>query len=354
MPPAVVDARPPSPLTSPCSEQKIEALAEKAKIARHKVAKVATPEPIFTEVLSSIQDEVMAYAKSTALDAPEEPAGVNTGEAIAAKGVPKVGMQPEDYQTWLGKKPKTYIAPDGTEFETEAKYKRYMFANYYSFCDRKGETLLRRPGSIRGNSFDLSNLEGCEVQLLDNIGQVLIDGLTDCKVYVGACVSDVFVRNCKNCVFTVACKQLRTRDCSYCKVYLYSMTRPALETSHNMEFGRFNGAYPRQASHFRKAGLCPENNQWDQVHDFSNSDKEMPRPHWSKIADNKWEEWSIGFEDSKMKPENPVPQRSNALWFMEGPRGGSNPIMGIGQKKAGAKGGLGKKKAGVSIFGKFK
>jgi len=156
-----------------------------------------------------------------------------------------------------------------------------------------------------------------------------------------AAASDVFIRDCVDCTFTIACKQLRVRDCSHCKVYLYSMTRPALETSHHMEFGVFNGAYPRQGRHFKIAGLDPEFNKWDQVHDFNRSDNELPKPHWSKMPDQQWEPWEIMLPDCNLKPANPVPRKSNALWFTQ-----SN-VNPLGAKKPG-----GLSKAGKGLFGK--
>jgi Tubulin binding cofactor C len=43
--------------------------------------------------------------------------------------------------------------------------------------------------------------------------------------------------------FTVACRQLRTRDCHDCTFHLYVKTEPIIETSHNMKFAPFNAAY---------------------------------------------------------------------------------------------------------------
>lgn len=63
------------------------------------------------------------------------------------------------------------------------------------------------------------------------------------RVFIAACVDSVFVRNCTGCVFTVACKQLRTRDCEDCEFRLYCKTEPIIETSHGMTFAPFNGAY---------------------------------------------------------------------------------------------------------------
>jgi len=223
------------------------------------------------------------------------------------------------------------VAPDGKEFDDEWRMKKYMYETMYSFSNRTHETLVKKPGEIRGQSFDLQNLEDCEVQLLDNSAQVLADKLTNCKVYIGACASDVFIRDCVNCTFTTASKQLRVRDCSNCKVFAYCTTRPALETSHHMEFGVFNGAYPGQGSHFKKAGLDANVNDWDQVHDFSRSSTDLPKPHWSKMDESAWTEWEIQFPESLKKPENPVPKKSNALWFTRTNSGGS--IMGIKKQR---------------------
>merc|ERR1711943_162573 len=238
-------------------------------------------------------------------------------------------------QVFASKDVKTYTAPDGEVFSEEQKYKKYMYQNFYTFKDKEGEKCVKVSGDIRGNSFDLCNLKNCEVRLLDHIGQVFADDLVDCKVYIGACGSDVFVRNCRNCTFTIACKQLRLRDCSHCKMFLYSATRPALETSHHMDLAPFNGSYGHQTAHFRKANLNPDHNQWDQVHDFSKSSADVPKPHWSKLPESQWKPWVIEVPGVNKKPENPVKQQSDALWFTKTPGGGNAPIMGIktGTKK---------------------
>lgn len=53
----------------------------------------------------------------------------------------------------------------------------------------------------------------------------------------------VFVRECSDCVFTIACKQLRTRDCHNCTFFLYSKTEPVIELSDGLVVAPFNAAY---------------------------------------------------------------------------------------------------------------
>lgn len=106
-----------------------------------------------------------------------------------------------------------------------------------------------------------------------------------------------------------------------------------------MKFAPFNGAYPRQKSHFKQAGLDPEHNQWDQIHDFSKSVEDIPKPHWTKLPESKWDKWEIKLDGVNAKPENPVNLKnagSNALWFTKATPG-SAPIMGIKTGKGPAK-----------------
>ena len=51
------------------------------------------------------------------------------------------------------------------------------------------------------------------ILICDHSSQVLIDGLDDCRVLIGPTEGSVFVRDCSDCVFTIATKQLRVRNC---------------------------------------------------------------------------------------------------------------------------------------------
>ncbi|CAM9573157.1 unnamed protein product [Scytosiphon promiscuus] len=165
-----------------------------------------------------------------------------------------------------------FRAPDGKEFSDRAAYRKHLFLTQYTFKDRDSEILRKLPGDIDGQPFDLTSLRRCEVALLDRSEAVQVDELTDCRVFIAACVDSVFVRNCTGCVFTVACKQLRTRDCEDCEFRLYCKTEPIIETSHGMTFAPFNGAYVGHAEHLRAASLTTPN-LWFGVYDFNDEAK---------------------------------------------------------------------------------
>ena len=66
------------------------------------------------------------------------------------------------------------------------------------------------------------------------IAEVKCDDVARFKVFVGPTKSSVFIRDCNNCEFTIACKQLRTRNCHNCKIHLFAGTDPIVETSTNI------------------------------------------------------------------------------------------------------------------------
>jgi protein XRP2 len=207
----------------------------------------------------------------------------------------------------------TFTAPDGTTFDNRNAYRRHLADTLYSFKDKVGETLTKSQGSIDCQSFSISNLKDCTVKLMDQSDQVLIDGVTNCRVLVGPSCESVFVRNATDCTFYIACKQFRSRDCSNCTISLYTKTEPIVETSTGMRFYPYRCAYPGQTEHFAKANLIPDNNHWCNVFDFNAGDASIPEPHWSLVpeSDEGWAEWRI--TEGEGEPENPVPLHARAV-----------------------------------------
>ena len=104
------------------------------------------------------------------------------------------------------------------------------------FINSRHEKLLKLPGSIDGQPFEIIDCDNCELLVLDNTDQVQIDCVRKSKVFIAASSESVFLRDCKDCSFTIACKQLRTRSCSNCDIYLYTKTDPVIESSTNMRY----------------------------------------------------------------------------------------------------------------------
>lgn len=185
---------------------------------------------------------------------------------------------------------KTFVATDGTVFTDRALYRKHEMETQYTFRNEVNATLVKHPGSIHGQPFVIDNCRNCELLLLDHCDQVQIDDVSDSRIFIGASSGSIFVRNCKNCKFTVACKQFRTRDCVDCTIYLHSKTEPAIETSTGMKFGPFNGTYPGHENDMLAADLDSGVNKWDAVYDFS--DPNETHENWrilsSQDQDSAW------------------------------------------------------------------
>merc|ERR1719265_2873890 len=115
----------------------------------------------------------------------------------------------------------------------------------------------------------LEELEDCEVLLCDRSEQIMADYLTVCSVLCAPVNSSTFVRNCTNCVFWVATRQLRTRDCKNCVFYLHAHTEPIIESSSELIIAPWNASYPLAKQQFEAAGFDPLKNLWNAIYDFS-------------------------------------------------------------------------------------
>lgn len=213
----------------------------------------------------------------------------------------------------------TFTATDGTEFTDRGLYRKYEFKTRYTCSKLKGETFVRNPGEIEGQPFVVEDCDDCEIMLLCHSDSLQIDYCKGCRIFIGPCCESVFIRNCDDCVITIACKQLRTRDCHNCEIYEYGSVDPIIELSDGMRFAPFNGAYAGLDKQFEAAGLDPQNNHWMEVFDFN--DEAKTGEHWSLIPkEERKPTWEIEVPGGGT-PVNPVPEDAVAtVWDCDDPR----------------------------------
>jgi hypothetical protein len=183
----------------------------------------------------------------------------------------------------------TFTAPDGTVFTNRASYRDYMMATYYSFknvVDAKAP-LIKGPGEVDGQVFDMSQCTGSTLVVMDRTEAVQIDHLSKCRVFIGCCVSSIFIRNCDNCVFYTSCRQLRLREVTNSQVYAYSQAEVHIEQCTGMAFAPFNGGYTEQAVHFKQANINPGANLWWDI--FDHNDQEKSRKNWRLLQPDEFE-----------------------------------------------------------------
>ena len=222
-----------------------------------------------------------------------------------------------------------YTAPDGTKFSDRSKYRKYLMKTMFTFEKKTGQkganALVKAPGTVNGEPFDMLDLDDCEAAMLGWASQVQVDRCKNSKILVGPVESSIFVRDCTNCEFTIACRQLRTRDCTNCTFHLISCTDPIIERSTDLTFTPYNGCWHGQRKHFQDAKLDPNDNHWRLIFDFNKNGKDnygVPDPHY-KLVEGKPEEWkfTVKGECGDLPCENPVPFDAVATSESEGGSG---------------------------------
>ena len=165
-----------------------------------------------------------------------------------------------------------------------------MMLTFYTFKDKKNEPnpLIKNPGDVDGQMFDIGDCENCKIIIMDYCEQVQIDQLVNCRVFIGACASSIFIRNCENCVFYTACRQLRLREVVNSTLYIYSMAEVHIEYSNALKFAPFNGGYPEQERHLSSANLDSSHNLWYDIFDHNDPGKE--RLNWCLLPESEYEE----------------------------------------------------------------
>jgi len=158
-----------------------------------------------------------------------------------------------------------------------------MYENFYSFTKKvdEPEPLIKAPGSIDGQMFDIADCENSTLVVLDHCEQVQMDVLKKCRVFIGAGTSTIFIRNCVDCVFYTCCRQLRVTECKDCQFYVYSTAEVHIEVCNGLAFAPFNGGYPEHAEHLQKSNLPLDHNLWYDI--FDHDDPGKTRKNWSLI-----------------------------------------------------------------------
>jgi len=193
----------------------------------------------------------------------------------------------------------------------------YGYLNPYRISQRRGEVIVRKPGSLDKREAYIEEVEDSEVYICEPTAQAFVD---DCKrslVLLGPCESSAFVRNCEDCTFWLAVQQLRTRDCRRCTFYLYSKTEPIIEASDELSFAPWAAAYPKCTAQFAEAGFDPQRNRWNAIFDFSGSQE---RSHWRILPLGQIAELEVELTEppeSAAAPDSPGPSVTHAALCAE-------------------------------------
>lgn len=124
------------------------------------------------------------------------------------------------------------------------------------------------------------------VKILGNPGTLHATNMENVIILCGPVRTSIFVENCKNCTFVVACQQLRIHTTTQSDFYLHVTSKGIIEDCKQVGFAPYNLSYPKSEEDFSKSGLNKEINNWDRIDDFNWLTKEKASPHWYILEDH--------------------------------------------------------------------
>ncbi|XP_015926821.1 protein XRP2 [Parasteatoda tepidariorum] len=138
----------------------------------------------------------------------------------------------------------------------------------------KDETVVRLPGSVKGQQFIIQNCDNSNIYIYDHINTITVDDCNGCNIFIGPTKGSVFLRDCSECRFLIVCQQFRARDCKVVDVFLCCATQPIIESCSDIRFGCFCFNYAHLEEQFKNACLSIFNNNWSNIHDFTPAEGE--------------------------------------------------------------------------------
>ncbi|KAM7261822.1 hypothetical protein ACFE04_020899 [Oxalis oulophora] len=153
------------------------------------------------------------------------------------------------------------------------------------FRNEENNVLERKFDGKEIGEFTLSNLDTCEVKLIGCVNALFMNGLRNCKVFVGAVLGSVLIEEAEDCVFVMASHQIRIHSAKRCDFYLRVRSRPIIEDCTDVRFAPFCLEYDGIDEDLKNANLDEETGNWGNVDDFKWL-RAVQSPNWSVLPDD--------------------------------------------------------------------
>ena len=174
--------------------------------------------------------------------------------------------------------------PDSVDSKTESNVlDKILKQNFFGFQDKNNETLIMNASQLENRQFNLQNLKNCKVIALGNPSTIQAANLEECTVIIGPISRSVFVKNCSNCTFVMACQQLRIHDTTQSSFYLHVTGAAIIESCKSVKFAPYNLSYPEIEKHYMQSQLDRDTNNWNKIDDFHWLNENEKSPNFSLI-----------------------------------------------------------------------
>jgi len=145
---------------------------------------------------------------------------------------------------------------------------------------------------VMGRDVSVDNMTSCTVKVLAVPSTVHVTNMRDVTMLLGPVQTSVFIENCVNCTFVLACQQLRTHTTSGSIFYLKVTSKGIVEDCKELRFAPYALTYPGLEGHMNLSGLSPEVNNWDKIDDFNWLHTGKQSPNWSILPPEERQDFS--------------------------------------------------------------
>lgn len=156
----------------------------------------------------------------------------------------------------------------------------------WTFANRKNELIQLAREKIDAQTITGSDLTNCIIRLEGHSGSLQFAKLENCLVICGPTARSIFLDDCNNCKFVVACQQLRCHRSQNCDLYLKVTSRAIIEDCHGIQVAEYNDRYEALDDDLVKSGLDATVNNWNILDDFNWLSTDKPSPNWSLLEQN--------------------------------------------------------------------
>ena len=154
------------------------------------------------------------------------------------------------------------------------------------FVGVSNQTLTKDAEEINLKDVALADLTECTVLLKGAPSAIHINKLKNCKIFCGPVPGSIFIRECIDCIFVLACQQLRIHSSTQSQFYIHVTSKAIIEDCNTVRFARYNWTYNDLEKHYEKSGLSKERNNWDKVDDFNWLAADVHSPNWAILEES--------------------------------------------------------------------
>lgn len=101
------------------------------------------------------------------------------------------------------------------------------------------QTLVMKAADVMGKDLEIKNLTDCTIFIRGQPNILHVKNLTRCKVCIGPISRSLFIADCTDCTFALACQQLRVHDTKGTDFYLHVTSKAIIEDCNTVRFAPY-------------------------------------------------------------------------------------------------------------------